>query len=218
MVKFWDMRNLGEAVVEQSCFCACEATGCQRTHGITHIDLSRDGSRILISSIDNRIYVCELSEAQLAISSVLSGHQSSSFYSMTISPTYLTYSLVRNQFSPDGEYVLSGSSDSNLYLWKTDLGYDNCTPMVMLGHTAEVNGVCWSNLEFGKFISTADDSTVRVWNVDASQAPQWVNKKRRRSEGSPRFVHPKRVPLTPVPSPGASRSNFRNPTLTELWH
>ncbi|CAF1715596.1 unnamed protein product [Brassica oleracea] len=52
--------------------------------------------------------------------------------------------FVRTMISPDGEYILSGSSD---------------------GHDSQVTAVDWSSSEIGKVATASDDFTVRLWNI-----------------------------------------------------
>jgi len=61
-----------------------------------------------------------------------SGHQAGSFY-------------VKTSISSDGEYLVSGSTDKNIYVWRTkgaEFEREPRLPITTLsGHTAEVTGV-----------------------------------------------------------------------------
>ena len=63
---------------------------------------------------------------------VFKGHKNGTFY-------------VKACLSPDGRYLLSGSSDEHAYIWDTcDLKGDKYLPIVKLvGHNAEVTSVAW---------------------------------------------------------------------------
>ncbi|MBL7128352.1 MAG: caspase family protein [Ignavibacteria bacterium] len=64
-------------------------------------------------------------------------------------------------FSPDGNYILSGSSDKTVKLWDISNGKEirNFT-----GHTRSVNSVCFS--PDGKFVlSGSGDGTLKLWDI-----------------------------------------------------
>lgn len=43
--------------------------------------------------------------------------------------------------SPDGEYILSGSSDGNAYIWQVNK--PQVDPTILKGHDSEVTAVDW---------------------------------------------------------------------------
>jgi len=79
------------------------------------------------------------------------GHLNSTFYVKTV-------------LSPDDEYVLSGSSDGNVYVWS--VRRPRLPPRVLRGHTNEVTGVDWCPTDVGRLVTLSDDNTVWVWRVD----------------------------------------------------
>lgn len=63
------------------------------------------------------------------------GHSNSTFY-------------VKSAISPDDNYLLSGSSDNDAYLWNVKT--PQAAPMVLKGHTKEVTSVDWCTVDVGK--------------------------------------------------------------------
>ena len=65
-------------------------------------------------------------------------------------------------FSPDGETLASGSSDTTVRLWNVETGTEKAT---LIGHTQIVNSVVFS--PDGKTLATGSwDYTVRLWDVE----------------------------------------------------
>eukprot|EP00930_Biecheleria_cincta_P000112 TRINITY_DN10023_c0_g2_i1.p1 TRINITY_DN10023_c0_g2~~TRINITY_DN10023_c0_g2_i1.p1 ORF type:complete len:695 (+),score=139.03 TRINITY_DN10023_c0_g2_i1:58-2142(+) len=72
------------------------------------------------------------------------------------------------------EMVVSGSEDSQVYIWHRHYG---SLLQVLSGHAGTVNSVCWTAgplvdgaLAGPWLISAADDGTLRVWGVDSSDS------------------------------------------------
>jgi len=72
-------------------------------------------------------------------------------------------------FSPDGKYLATGSSDKTARLWDLATGE---TILVLSGHTGEIDGVEFS--PDGKYLLTAGgaDHTARLWNVASGETVQ----------------------------------------------
>ena len=64
-------------------------------------------------------------------------------------------------FSPDGHFGVSGSGDSNIYLW--DMA-TNKVIFTYIGHEQPVNAVAFSP-DGTKLLSASDDRTLRLWDT-----------------------------------------------------
>ena len=66
--------------------------------------------------------------------------------------------------SPCGQYVASGSRDSNVYIWDT---YCPLAAVRCIGHRAETTAVDWSPYGL-ELASASDDMTCRTWKPDTT--------------------------------------------------
>ncbi|MGA7733201.1 MAG: AAA family ATPase, partial [Chloroflexia bacterium] len=74
-----------------------------------------------------------------------------------------TDDVLAGVYSPDGKYVVTGSSDNTVRLWSALTGY---VLHVFRGHTDQVNSVAYS--PDGKYILTgSNDNTARLWDATA---------------------------------------------------
>ncbi|EJU05547.1 WD40 repeat-like protein [Dacryopinax primogenitus] len=76
-----------------------------------------------------------------------------------------TKHVIRSCFGGPGEnFVLSGSEDTNVYVWHKESG----TPLEILqGHgQGSVNAVAWNPCQEAMFATCSDDHTVRIWGKD----------------------------------------------------
>jgi len=68
-------------------------------------------------------------------------------------------------FSPDGKYVLTGSSDNTIKLWEVESGREIRT---FLGHTKSVYSVAFS--PDGKYVLTgSSDNTIKLWEIESGR-------------------------------------------------
>jgi hypothetical protein len=73
--------------------------------------------------------------------------------------------FVKSCSSIDDNFILTGSSDSNAYIYP--INYKNCISVLKLdgAHQNEVTCVAWSPHDISQMITCSDDNSVRVWNV-----------------------------------------------------
>jgi WD40 repeat protein len=82
-----------------------------------------------------------------------------------------TSSVFSVAFSPDGQFLVSGSRDQSVRLWNIDSGEQ---VRVLKGHTDRVSSVAFS--PDGQFlVSGSRDKSVRLWNIDSGEQVQVFN-------------------------------------------
>ncbi len=145
-VKLWDLRKAwGPQAQPLQSFLSREASATGRPRGISSLAVNGTRSKLLASSTDHHIYMfdCVAPEREPV---TLSGHSNSSFY-------------VKSSFSPDGRFIVSGSSDFDVFLW--DVQHPLLPPLRLKGHHGEVSDVTWCPTDMSKIASCSDDTTVR---------------------------------------------------------
>ncbi|GKV07776.1 hypothetical protein SLEP1_g19498 [Rubroshorea leprosula] len=151
VVKFWDSRNL-KTHVTQACPHPNSSTQKERSHGISSLSQDLNGVFLTASCMDNRIYLYNVLQLDKGPIQTFSRCQIGSFY-------------VKSAISPDAAYLLSGSSDGNAYVWQVNK--PQAEPITLESHSGEVTAVNWCPSETGKIITSADDFTVRIWNIES---------------------------------------------------
>jgi serine/threonine protein kinase len=76
-----------------------------------------------------------------------------------------TDSLRAVAWSPDGNYVASGSDDTTIRIWEP---FNGRTHLVYKEHTKEIETICWSS-DSAKIVSTAQDYVVRMWERETGR-------------------------------------------------
>jgi WD40 repeat protein len=71
-------------------------------------------------------------------------------------------------FSPDGEWILTASSDSTARLWPRD---GSSPPRILRGHTNWVTAAAFSP-DGSQVLTASTDSTIRIWGRNDSTAPR----------------------------------------------
>ena len=70
-------------------------------------------------------------------------------------------------FSPDGEWLASGSDDQTIRLW--ELSDPGAEPRVLRGHEDWVRSVAYSP-DGERLASGSDDRTIRLWELSDLEA------------------------------------------------
>ena len=70
---------------------------------------------------------------------------------------------IKSCLSPDGKYLLSGSSDEKAYIW--NLEYPDEPLVGLSGHTVEVTCVAWGATHDRPIVTCSDDARHKIWRV-----------------------------------------------------
>lgn len=121
-----------------------------RMHGFSSLLLDTSRTRLFASCIDNTIYQYDAAALSKDPVACFRGHKNSTFF-------------IKTCLSPDEEYLLSGSSDNNAYIWR--VSRPQSSPWKVMGHTNEVSAVQWCPSDIGQLVTISDDSTLRIWRI-----------------------------------------------------
>lgn len=162
VIKVWDLRRCystlkKEPIAKYNLPYAGKST----FKGFTNLVVDEAGKRLYASCMDSKIYSYNVSTYSQKPSMVYSGMQINTFY-------------IKSCLSPDGQYLLSGSSDEKAYIWNIK----HPDPVVTLGgHNYEVTCVAWSqhqnNLDGGNMclVTCSDDACHKIWRVGPEEVP-----------------------------------------------
>ncbi|KAK0095467.1 hypothetical protein PV326_008285 [Microctonus aethiopoides] len=151
LIKVWDLRK-NYTVHKNQPYAkhTLPYNGGTARNGFTSLAICPAQLKLYANCLDNVIYAYNLSSYSEQPIAEFYGHQNSTFY-------------VKNCVSPDGQYLASGSSDENAYIWRTD---KPGRPFIKLkGHTDEVTCVTWSIRDEPRIVTTCDDGRHRIWRV-----------------------------------------------------
>ncbi|KAK7502705.1 hypothetical protein BaRGS_00005955 [Batillaria attramentaria] len=105
-------------------------------------------------------------------------HTCSRLFASYTDNTIYCFDIVRyhkDPVSPDGKYLISGSSNTTAFIWQVDKPEE--WPVALYGHEEDVSAVDWCPSEITKLATVADDATLRIWRPSE------------REEGTPLFVY-----------------------------
>lgn len=156
IIKVWDLRRTyttlkKEPIAKYNLPYAGKST----FKGFTNLIVDEMGTRLYANCMDSKIYCYNISSYAKEPCMVYTGLQVNSFY-------------IKSCLSPDENYLMSGSSDDNAYIWNLN----NPKPLVALtGHNYEVTCVAWSehqnNLDGGNscIVTCSDDACHKIWRI-----------------------------------------------------
>uniref|UniRef100_A0A8B9UHA1 Denticleless E3 ubiquitin protein ligase homolog n=1 Tax=Anas zonorhyncha TaxID=75864 RepID=A0A8B9UHA1_9AVES len=152
VIKVWDLRKNYAAYrqdpVPFKSFCYPGTS--TRKLGYSSLVLDSTGANLFANCTDDSIYMFNMTSLKTTPVAVFSGHQNSSFY-------------IKSSTSPDDQFLVSGSSDCNAYIWK--VSEPSLPPRILVGHSQEVTSIAWCPSDFTKIATCSDDNTVRIWRL-----------------------------------------------------
>ncbi|XP_041269545.1 denticleless protein homolog [Onychostruthus taczanowskii] len=152
VIKVWDLRRNYAAFrqdplpVRSFCYPGTST----RKLGYSSLVLDSTGANLFANCTDDNIYMFNMTSLRTTPVAVFSGHRNSTFY-------------IKSSTSPDDQFLLSGSSDCNVYIWK--VSEPSLPPWILLGHSQEVTSIAWCPSDFTKIATCSDDNTVRIWRL-----------------------------------------------------
>nr|CAI5849352.1 unnamed protein product [Callosobruchus analis] len=156
IIKIWDLRkNYMTYKKEAAPKYVIPYSGNTTKNGYSSLIIDNEGIKLYANCLDNTIYCYNVATYPTEPIMRYKGHQNSTFY-------------VKSSLGRDGNYLISGSSDENAYIWNTR----RPSPMVKLtGHTAEVTCVAWSDKNF-VLVTCSDDMTHKIWTIGPEEMPE----------------------------------------------
>ena len=124
------------------------------TKGYSNLTITNCNTRLFANCMNNTIYEYDLCSYK-CINKNNDGfnlHKNSS-------------NFVKSCLSIDNNFLLTGSSDSNVYIYP--INYKNCVNVLKLegAHQNETTCVAWSPHDINQLMTCSDDNSIRVWNV-----------------------------------------------------
>ncbi|NXD68451.1 DTL protein, partial [Eolophus roseicapillus] len=193
VIKVWDLRKNYAAYrqdpVPFKSFCYPGTS--TRKLGYSSLVLDSTGANLFANCTDDSIYMFNMTSLRTTPVAVFSGHQNSTFY-------------IKSSTSPDDQFLVSGSSDCNAYIWK--VSEPSLPPRILLGHSQEVTSIAWCPSDFTKIATCSDDNTVRIWRLrhrpeEEKSASSKINLVGWVTQKSPQEQHGAGRPASPQSTP-----------------
>lgn len=150
IIKIWDLRrNYTSYKREPLPKHSLPYAGISTFKGFTNLLCDEAGIRLYANCMDNTIYCYNLSSLLTKPMERYIGLRNTTFY-------------IKSCLSPDGNYLISGSSDEKAYIWNLK----NPQPLITLnGHTVEVTCVAWSGTNNMSIVTCSDDARHKIWRI-----------------------------------------------------
>ncbi|GAB0094634.1 Protein lethal(2)denticleless [Sergentomyia squamirostris] len=161
VVKVWDLRRNYTAFKREPLpKYSLPYQGTSTFKGFTNLVIDSTRYRLYVSCMDNTIYSYNIASYDREPMQKYTGFKNSSYY-------------IRACLSPDGQYLLSGSSDERAYVWNVDCP----RPLVTLcgeesfsaGQDVEVSCVSWSRARDLCIVTCSDDARHRIWRFGPAE-------------------------------------------------
>ncbi|KAL7737796.1 hypothetical protein ACLKA6_006184 [Drosophila palustris] len=151
VIKVWDLRrNYSAYKKEPLPRHSLPYAGHSTFKGFTNLIVDAAGTRLYANCMDNTIYCYNLVSYTPKPLACYKGLLNSTFY-------------IKSCLSPDGKYLLSGSSDERAYIWNLEHAAE---PLVALsGHTVEVTCVAWGATHDRPIVTCSDDARHKIWRI-----------------------------------------------------
>ncbi|XP_075167232.1 WD40 domain-containing protein denticleless [Haematobia irritans] len=155
IIKVWDLRrNYSTYKKEPHPKHSLPYAGSSTFKGFTNLIVDDAGCRLYANCMDNTIYCYNLHSYSPRPLARYRGLLNSTFY-------------IKSCLSPDGRYLLSGSSDEKAYIW--NLQYPDEPLVGLSGHTVEVTCVAWGSTHDRPIVTCSDDARHKIWRIGPEQ-------------------------------------------------
>lgn len=152
IIKVWDLRR------NYSCYKkeplpkhSIPYPGQSTLKGYTNLLFDDARQCLYVNCMDHNIYCFNLGVYETKPFMCYTGLTNSTFY-------------IKSSLSPDGNYLISGSSDEKAYIWNVK----QSTPLLSLvGHTREVTCVAWAKTNDTRIVTCSDDARHKVWRIES---------------------------------------------------
>ncbi|XP_011292610.1 protein lethal(2)denticleless [Musca domestica] len=155
IIKVWDLRrNYSTYKKEPHPKYSLPYAGTSTFKGFTNLIVDESGCRLFANCMDNTIYCYNLHSYSPKPLARYRGLLNSTFY-------------IKSCLSPDGKYLLSGSSDEKAYVW--NLEYPDEPLVGLSGHAVEVTCVAWGSTYDCPIVTCSDDARHKIWRIGPEQ-------------------------------------------------